>query len=117
MKDDEVHLHHILDCLNAIQTYIVGGRAGFFGDRKTQKATIRELQELAESCQRLSVQLKEQHPEIPWKDIAGFRNVLVHDYLGLNSTRIWSIITSDLPPLRTAVRTMLAGFEETPRSG
>ena len=116
MRDDEVHLRHVLDSPGAIQAYIVGGRDGFFGDRKTQKATIRELQELAESCQRLSAQLKDRHPEIPWKDIAGFRNVLVHDYLGLNLSRVWNIITSDLPPLRTAVRAMLAGIEETHRS-
>ena len=49
MKDDSVYLRHILDCLNAIQEYLAGGKEAFFRDRKTQKATLRELQELAES--------------------------------------------------------------------
>ncbi len=48
MKDDRVYLRHILECLDAIQSYTVGGRETFFADRKTQKATLRELQELAD---------------------------------------------------------------------
>jgi uncharacterized protein with HEPN domain len=111
MIDDRVHLRHIADCLAAIQSYTAGGQETFFNDRKTQKATIRELQELAESSQRLSAETKGRRPEIPWKDIGGFRNVLVHDYLGLNLSRIWSIIERDLPPLRTAVEAMLVGLE------
>jgi len=75
--------------------------------RRTQKATIRELQELAESTQRLSAHLKARHPEISWAGIAGFRNVLVHDYLGLSLQRVWEIVERDLPPLRIAIEEML----------
>ena len=71
MKDDRVYLRHILECLDAISVYTAEGRGKFFSERKTQKATLRELQELAESTQRLSSSLKERHPEIPWGDIAG----------------------------------------------
>jgi uncharacterized protein with HEPN domain len=53
-------------------------------ERKTQKATPRELQELAESTQRLSSAPKGCYPDLPWSAIAGLRNVLVHDYLGIN---------------------------------
>lgn len=108
MKDDRIYLRHILECLGAIQAYTADGRGAFLDDRKTRKATLRELQELAESTQRLSPSLKERRPEIPWPDIAGFRNVLVHDYLGLSLERAWAIIERDLPPLRTAVESMLA---------
>ena len=111
MKDDSLYLHHILECLNAIQEYTVGGRETFFADRKTQKATLRELQELAESTQNLSPALKDRHPEIPWRDIAGFRNVLVHDYLGLNLSRIWQIIEHDLPGLKGDIETVLQELE------
>jgi uncharacterized protein with HEPN domain len=82
MKDERVYLHHILECIEAIQDYNVQGRDVFLTDRKTCKATLRELQELAESTQRLSISLREKYAEIPWPAIAGFRNVLVHDYLG-----------------------------------
>ena len=111
MKDDHVYLRHILECLEAIQSYTVGGRETFFADRKTQKATLRELQELAESTQNLSADLKDRHPEIPWRDIAGFRNVLVHDYLGLNLSRIWQIIERDLRGLKKEVEKVLQEVE------
>ncbi len=62
---------------------------------------------MAESTQRLSLALKEKQPEDPWEDIAGFRNVLVHDYLGISLSRIWDVVQRDLPALRPAVEAML----------
>jgi len=111
LRDDSIYLRHILECLNAIQGYTVGGREAFFADRKTQKATLRELQELAESTQNLSADLKDRHPEIPWRDIAGFRNVHVHNYLGLNLSRIWQIIERDLPGLKKEIESVLQEVE------
>lgn len=107
MKDDRVYLRHILECLDAIASYAAEGRASFLADRKTQKATLRELQELAESTQRLSLDLTSRHPEVPWAAIAGFRNVLVHDYLGLSLPRVWDVVERDLPAFRAAVMGML----------
>ena len=107
MKDERVYLSHILESLDAIRSYKAEDRDIFFNDRKTRKATLRELQELAESTRRLPSSLKARYPEIPWHDIAGFRNVLVHNYLGLKTSRIWDIIERDLPVLRTAIELML----------
>ena len=107
MKDDRLYLEHILECLDAIREHVAGGREMFLADRKTRKATIRELQELAESSQRISPALKDSHPEVPWTAVSGFRNVLVHDYLGLSFARIWEIIERDLPSFRTTVEAML----------
>jgi uncharacterized protein with HEPN domain len=90
---------------------VASGRDEFMRDRKTQKATLRELQELAESTQRLSLSLKERHAGIPWSAITGFRNVLVHDYLGVSLERVWSIVERDLPPLRGATEEMLRELE------
>ena len=112
MKDDAVYLRHIFECLAAIRTYAAAGRESFLADRKTQKATLRELQELAESTQRLSTGLKTAHPEIPWLAIASFRNILVHDYLGISLPRVWEVIERDLPALRAAVTSMLHGIIE-----
>ena len=111
MKDDRIYLRHILECIGFIQSYTKGGRTEFFDDRKTQKATFRELQELAESTQRLSSTIKYTQPDIPWSDIVGFRNVLVHDYLGLNVSRIWDIVERDLAPLETAIEAMMRELE------
>lgn len=65
-----------------------------------QDAVFRNLQTLAESTQRLSPELKAEYPEINWKAIAGFRNILVHDYLGLDLELIWTVIENRLPELR-----------------
>ena len=115
MKDDRVHLNHILDCIGAIQDYNASRPDAFLNDRKTHKATLRELQELAESTQRLSDPLKSKYPDVPWSAIAGFRNVLVHDYLGLSLNRIWEVIERDLPSLRVVVEIMLKELEQNNR--
>ena len=107
MKDDRAYLRHILECIEAIESYAVAGKDRFFQDRMIAKATLRELQELSESTQRLSVRCKEESQEIPWADIAGFRNVLVHDYLGVSLARVWEIVDRDLPVLKKTVQRML----------
>jgi len=82
---------------------------GVLKDRKTQSAVLRELQTLAESTERLSEEFKSRHPQIPWRNIAGFRNILVHDYLGIKLDRVWEIIKGDLTLLRAA---LLAAIED-----
>lgn len=111
MKDDRVYLDHILECLEWIDRFTTGGREAFLRDRKTQSVVLRELQTLAESTQQLSSPLKESHPEIPWQGITGFRNVLVHDYLGIKMERVWEIIERDLPTLRSAIKKMYSQLE------
>ena len=87
MKEDRIYLQHARECLDWIARFLAGGREEFFSDRKTQSAVLRELQVMAESTQRLSEGLKKQLPEVPWQAVAGFRNVLVHDYLGIKPER------------------------------
>ena len=106
-----MYVDHILECLNWIGRHIAEGKESFFRDRKTQSAVLREIQVLAESTQRLSSTLKDQHPEVFWQGISGFRNILVHDYLGIRLERIWGIIEYDLPLLRKAVETMKRTLE------
>ena len=81
MKDDKLYLIHIGECIQRIETYVAGGRESFATSTLIQDAVLRNLQTLAESTQRLSNALKAAHPEVNWRDISGFRNVLVHDYL------------------------------------
>ena len=107
MKDDRVYLHHIRECIGYIREFTTGGREEFLRDRKTQDAVLRNLQTLAESATHLSAPLRERHPEVDWRGIAGFRNVLVHDYLGTNIERVWSIVERDLPVLSATVDAVL----------
>lgn len=109
MKDDRVYLRHILECIRRIEEDTAGGKDVFFASRTSQDAVLRNLQTLAESTQRLSEGLKIRHPQIEWRRIAAFRNILVHDYLGIDMETIWDIAQRDVPALRMAVLSMLEG--------
>ncbi len=103
MKNDQIYLDHILECIGWIESFTAEGREAFFKDRKTQSAVLRELQTLAESTQRLSDEFKGQYPNIPWQNVTGFRNVIVHDYLGIKLQRVWEIIEVDLRLLKATL--------------
>ncbi len=108
MKDDRLYLIHINECIQRIEKYIgEGGEKAFMGSELVQDAVIRNLQTLAESATRVSGELQEKHPEVDWLKIRGFRNVLVHDYLGVDSKRVWNILENDLPRLKAAIEKML----------
>ncbi len=107
MKDDRLYLLHIRECLDRVARYASRGRETFFADTMVQDAILRNLQILAESATRLSEPLKTDHPEIDWRGLAGFRNVMVHDYLGIDLHQIWDIVERDLPPLRRAIEAIL----------
>ncbi len=79
------------------------GSVAFDAAHTIQDAVIRNLQVMAESTQRLSDMLKAKHPEIPWAGIAGFRNLLVHDYFGIDLRVVWQIVVKDVPELKAAV--------------
>lgn len=106
MKDDKLYLIHIGECIDRIVEYTAAGKDTFFKDIKTQDAVIRNLQTLGESIKRVSDGVKASHPEIEWKHIAGFRNVLVHDYLGVNLKRVWEVIEKFLPDLKRKIEAL-----------
>jgi uncharacterized protein with HEPN domain len=109
MKDDRLYLIHIAECIERIASYTKDiDREAFLTSTLVQDAVLRNLQTLAESTQRLSDRLKEDHPEIEWYRIAGFRNVLVHDYLGVDAEKVWNIVQNELPTLKRAVQEMLS---------
>jgi len=107
MKDDTVYLRHILECIRRIEENVAGGRERFLSSHTLQDAVLRNLQTMAESSQRLSDDSKETHSEVEWLRIAAFRNVLVHDYLGIDMEQVWEITQRDVPKLKQAILAML----------
>ena len=103
---DRVLLVHMRDCLDRILEYTNAERMRFDASRLVQDAVIRNLQTLAESSQRLSSEIKGTEPQIPWRELAGFRNVIVHGYLGVDLGAVWLVVEQDLPPLSEAVNRM-----------
>ena len=105
---DRVYLQHMLECIGRVEEYIGGDEQRFRTSRLVQDAVIRNLQTLAESSQRLSETIKAGEPQIPWRAISGFRNILVHDYLGVDVDAVWQVVAVELPPLRAALVRMEA---------
>jgi uncharacterized protein with HEPN domain len=108
MKDDVAYLSHILECIRRIREDVAEGQDAFLASHTLQDAVLRNLQTMSESTQRLSDELKAAHPEVDWYRISAFRNVLVHDYLGIDIETIWEIVRRDVPQLEATVHKMLA---------
>ncbi len=101
-KDNSVYIDHMLDCIHRINEY-VESKEQFYDSTLVQDAVVRNLQTMAESSQRLSDSIKNKHHDIPWNNIGGFRNILVHDYLGVDLDMIWSVIEKELPTLEAVL--------------
>jgi len=107
MKDNRLYLIHIIECIERIEAYAAGQtKDTFMASTLIQDAVLRNLQTLAESTQRLSDTLKNKHQEIDWYKISGFRNILVHDYLGVDIERVWNVIAKDIPALKSTIHSM-----------
>ena len=107
MKDDRLYLIHIRECITRIESYTSEGREAFLVDTKTQDAVLRNLQILAESTQRLPAELKNAYPGVDWRGISGLRNILAHDYLGINLVRVWKIVECNLPALKSQIERLM----------
>jgi len=109
MKSDETYLKYILECIEKIEVYSKGGKKEFINNSMVQDAILRRLQTLPESSQRVSDKLKIITPEVNWRNISGFRNILVHDYLGgIDLDIVWNVIENYLPELRKQIQVLLS---------
>lgn len=108
MKDDRLYLIHISECIARIESYTTGGRDAFTQSTLIQDAVIRNLQVMGESAKRLSQETKAKHPDVEWRGASGLRNVLVHDYLGIDLDTVWDVLEKDLPLFKQAISQLLA---------
>lgn len=112
MNKDALYLESIRDCLERISEYTAEGERSFLESRLIQDGVIRNLEVIGEATKNLSPELRESYTSIPWKQMAGMRDVLIHDYLKVNLSRIWQTIEQDLPPLRSTVSEILAASQQ-----
>lgn len=107
MKNDQLYLRHMLDAMGRIEAYTATGRGVFMADSHWQDAVIRQLEILGEAAKRISPSLRTGFPEIPWRRITGLRDVLIHDYLGVDIATVWRIAREELPTLRKQIESLL----------
>ena len=106
-RDWQAYAHPILDTIEKIRR--IQQRGDLTQDEVLYDATLRNLQTLSEATQRLPDELKAPHRNIPWTQIGGFRNILVHNYLGnIDAMTVQAIVRNHLPPLEVVVRDMLS---------
>lgn len=110
MKDDRLYLFHVRDAIERIRQYTSAGREAFLEDKKTQDAVIYELIIVGEAVKQISIASTSSKPEIPWKLIAGMRDVLIHNYFGVQLNAVWEVVETDLDPLAAAVGELLEGL-------
>lgn len=105
---DPAYLWDMLDRARQVTDFVHGlSFESYVDDLKTRSAVERALEVLGEAARRVSDSFKSQHPEIPWSDLVGFRNVLTHDYGKLEQDRIWKIATRDVPELIPRLEVLL----------
>ncbi|OHC65048.1 MAG: hypothetical protein A3H93_01495 [Rhodocyclales bacterium RIFCSPLOWO2_02_FULL_63_24] len=108
MKDRQVFLRHLADCLRRVREYTAEGRDQFMRDHKTQDAVIRNLEIVGQIVRDLGPEnLAAQNPEVPWARIAGARNVLAHQYLGVDLALVWNIVEHELDAFEVAIEQLI----------
>lgn len=104
MKVDRVYLLNIIECIEWIQNYTSSGEEEFMKSRLIQDAVNRNLEIIGEATKRISVELKDQNKDIPWRQMAGLRDVLIHDYMGVSNKIVWNVVQNELPQLLVKIK-------------
>ena len=107
MTDDQELLLDILDSIEKIEKYALRGKDVFIEDELLQVWIVYHIQIIGEAANHVSDSLRDQHLDVPWPDIVGIKNVLVHQYFGIDLVQIWDTVRIDLPILKAKIRTIL----------
>ena len=115
MKDYRVYLAQILERIGRVEEFTKEGKKSFLRDILIQDAVIRNFEVIGEASKRLPAEFRNQYPDIPWRSIAAFRDVLIHVYDRVDLQEVWRIIKEELPPLKKAISAILPPLEELER--
>ena len=108
MRHDGERLRDILEAIERIERYVQQGRDAFDHNELVQVWIIHHIQVVGEAVRHLSDALRAEHADLPWAQIIGMRNILVHDYFGIDLEAVWSTVVQDLPGLRRKMEAILA---------
>lgn len=112
MNDDLTYLDHIANSFRKLLEYAEEMTLEeFLNDSKTQDACVRQLEISGEATKRLSRQVRERFTDIPWRDIAGMRDRLIHQYIDVDLMIVWLVITENATPLLISIETIIETLE------
>ena len=108
-KDDAIRLRHMLDAAHEARSFARGrSRADLDSDRMLTLALLKCIEIIGEAAAQIGDEMREQHPGIPWKNIIGMRNRLIHAYHDIDLDRVWDTVVDDLPPLISQLEAALS---------
>jgi uncharacterized protein with HEPN domain len=107
VSEDAAYLQHILDAIAKIERYTTVGHERFLVESHWSDAVIRQLEIIGEATKRLSADLRDRHPEVAWRRMAGMRDVLIHNYMGVDLQVVWDITQQALPTLKSTIEEIL----------
>ena len=110
---DRTYIIHIQERVERIESFTREGREVFMASELVQDAVIRNFEVIGEAVKQLSPELRAQYPDVRWREIAGFRDVLIHNYIGVNLDAVWNITEKDLPGLKRAVDAIRREMDRT----
>ena len=103
-SDEMLYLRHMLDAVDTVEEYLQGvDEEKFKNTRLIQDGVIRQIEIIGEAARHISKDIRKTYPEIPWQDVAGMRDKLIHDYFGVDIEKVWDTAKDDLPILRKQV--------------
>lgn len=111
-KDVRVYLAQMLEAVERIEQYTQTGEATLLGSQLHQDAVIRNFQIIGEAAKRVPDAYRREHPEIPWRNMTAFRDVLTHDYATVDIGQVWLVIEKELPALKAALRAALPPLDQ-----
>ena len=107
-KKDSVYLRHILDSCQAIESYTFAiGESDFFSNQMRQDAVLRQIGIVGEAVKKISVETRNAYPEIRWRDVAGMRDKIIHDYFEVDLKIVWLTATQDIPAIKERLAKVL----------
>jgi len=112
MRNDRERLHDIIEAIERIEKYSALGCAAFMCDELIQNWMVHHLQIIGEAARYLPDGFREKYPEIPWSKIIGMRNILTHQYFGIDVDVVWAVIENDLPDLKDKITRILQKQDE-----
>jgi uncharacterized protein with HEPN domain len=105
MKHDDVYINHIFEAAGELSEFVKGlNKESFLVNKMARAAAVRQIQIVGDAAKLISDATKSKYASIPWKDISGMRNKIVHDYFGVDYESVWTTATIDVPDLVKKLR-------------